>query len=52
MDTVWKDLVQRAPAKHVAMVAHSYGGVATLELVSCELEMKHPFETYSKHRFH
>ncbi len=30
--TVWKELVQPSKARRVAIVAHSYGGVVTLEL--------------------
>jgi len=31
--TVWDQIIEKSPAKHVAIVAHSYGGVCTLELV-------------------
>lgn len=30
---VWDTLVQRAQAKHIGIVAHSYGGVATMALL-------------------
>lgn len=37
METVWREFVQRCNAKHVAIVAHSYGGVSTLELAKNHL---------------
>ncbi|WAQ99946.1 F172A-like protein [Mya arenaria] len=37
LESVWRELVQRTPAKHVAIVAHSYGGVASLELAKNHL---------------
>ncbi|KAK3607074.1 hypothetical protein CHS0354_027936 [Potamilus streckersoni] len=33
MKTLWTDIVRNRPAKHIAIVAHSYGGVSLLELV-------------------
>ena len=32
--TLWEHVIDKSPAKRVALVAHSYGGVCTLELVS------------------
>lgn len=32
MESLWREFVQPRPAKHIAIVAHSYGGVCTLEL--------------------
>ena len=32
--TVWETMVQKCPAKHIAIVAHSFGGVVTCDLVS------------------
>lgn len=31
---MWKQVIDKSPAKHMAFIAHSYGGVCTLELVS------------------
>lgn len=31
---VWEEFVSKSAARHVAIVAHSYGGVVTVELVS------------------
>lgn len=31
---VWKNVVSKTPAKDIAIVAHSYGGVVTTHLVS------------------
>ncbi|XP_012261685.2 FAM172 family protein homolog CG10038 [Athalia rosae] len=33
-DTVWKDYVKDSKAKHVAIVAHSYGGVCVVKFAS------------------
>ena len=33
---VWKHFVQKAQAKHIAFVSHSYGGVVTVKVVSIE----------------
>ncbi|XP_046447897.1 cotranscriptional regulator FAM172A homolog isoform X2 [Daphnia pulex] len=32
--SVWKQVIDKSPAKHIAFIAHSYGGVCTLELAS------------------
>jgi len=37
--TVWDQIIEKSPAKHVAIVAHSYGGVCTLELAN-QVEMQ------------
>jgi len=37
--TVWDQIIETSPAKHIAIVAHSYGGVCTLELAN-QVEMK------------
>lgn len=34
METVWKDYIQDSKAKHIAIIAHSYGGVCTVKFVS------------------
>jgi len=36
---VWDQIIEKSPAKHVAIVAHSYGGVCTLELAN-QVEMQ------------
>ncbi|KAL3865435.1 hypothetical protein ACJMK2_042825, partial [Sinanodonta woodiana] len=36
--TLWTDIVRSCPAKHIAIVAHSYGGVSLLELVKDLIE--------------
>ena len=33
MESIWHEFVQRARAKNVAIVAHSFGGICTLEVV-------------------
>jgi hypothetical protein len=33
MECVWKNFVQKSKAVAIAIVAHSYGGVVTLDLV-------------------
>ena len=35
---VWQNYVQKAGAKHIAIMAHSYGGVVTIDLVSERFE--------------
>ena len=32
-ECIWKNFIQKAKAKNIAVVAHSYGGICTLELV-------------------
>ena len=34
METVWKDYIHDSKAKHIAIIAHSYGGVCTVKFVS------------------
>ncbi|XP_033634343.1 cotranscriptional regulator FAM172A-like [Asterias rubens] len=36
--TVWDKFVANTPVKHVAIVAHSYGGVVTMDLATKKLE--------------
>ncbi|XP_069136689.1 cotranscriptional regulator ARB2A homolog [Argopecten irradians] len=38
METLWTDFVARSKAKDIAIVAHSYGGVSTLELAENHLD--------------
>ncbi|XP_045216698.1 cotranscriptional regulator FAM172A homolog isoform X2 [Mercenaria mercenaria] len=37
MESLWREFVQRCSVKHIAIVAHSYGGVCTLELAKKHL---------------
>ncbi|XP_052279420.1 cotranscriptional regulator FAM172A homolog isoform X3 [Dreissena polymorpha] len=37
VESMWVELVHKAKAKHIAIVAHSYGGVSTVELAKKRL---------------
>ena len=37
---IWDNYVKRAAAKHIAIIAHSYGGIVTTHLVSNYFEFK------------
>ena len=39
---VWKNYVKKSKAKHVDIVAHSYGGVVTVSLVSLPFNSAYP----------
>lgn len=41
MECVWKNFVEKSKASAIAVVAHSYGGVVTLDLVFNGLPCSH-----------
>lgn len=50
MKTVWQSFVQKSKASYIGIVAHSYGGVVTLDLVMTGCFDKHE-NSFISHAF-
>lgn len=37
VETLWSEIVQKSKAEHIGIIAHSYGGVCTLELANSHI---------------
>lgn len=46
---VWEQYIYPARAKHIAIIAHSYGGCVTTSLVSRRLKVLDKYTVYADH---